>query len=278
MSSMDNRAVTGAFVMDPLASLGAEFQRDPATILLVCVITALSYSAQALTGFGGAVLGMPVLSVFKRLPVGSAVPVFSLLDVVGGVINLWKFIGRADRTQIALLSLPMIVGTGAGVWLLEIVPNRWMLGLLGVFVLAVAAINLLGLHAGLLRNLSTASGAIAGLCAGLFGGLFAGMFGTGGPIYALYLSNRLDEPNVASTVGSFLAISAFVRATILLLRGLYADPQIIAIALAAIPFVVASMLLTHEYGKMVPAKTVANGLRWILLIAGVLLILRALEI
>jgi uncharacterized membrane protein YfcA len=264
--------------MELLASLWAEFQRDPATILLVCVITALSYSAQALTGFGGAVLGMPVLSAFKRLPVASAVPVFSLLDVVGGAINLWKFFGRADKAQIALLSLPMIVGTGAGVWLLEIVPNRWMLGLLGVFVLAVTSVNFVGLETGLLRNLSTGSGTIAGLCAGLFGGLFAGMFGTGGPIYALYISNRLDEPSVASTIGSFLAISAFVRATILLLRGLYADPQIIAIALAALPFVVASMLITHEYGKRISAKTVANCLRWILLTVGVLLILRAFEI
>src|SRR5262249_26798501 len=135
--------------MDPLASLWAEFQRDPATILLVCAITALSYSAQALTGFGGAVLGMPGLSGFKRLPVGSAVPVFSLLDVVGGTINLWKFIARADKAQIALLSLPMIVGTGAGVWLLETVPNRWMLGLLGVFVLAVTVVNFAGLNGGL---------------------------------------------------------------------------------------------------------------------------------
>src|SRR5262249_14959283 len=218
--------------MDPLASLWAEFQRDPTTILLVCAITAFSYSAQALTGFGGAVLGMPILSAFQRLPVASAVPVFSLLDVGGGAINLWKFFGRADKTQIALLSFPLIVGTGAGILLLVVVPQRWMLGLLGVFVLAVTSINFIGLKGGLLRNLSTASGTIAGLCAGLFGGLFAGMFGTGGPIFALYISNRLHEANVASTIGSFLAVSAFVRATILFLRGAYADPQIIAIALA----------------------------------------------
>src|SRR5262249_1771199 len=255
--------------MDLLASLWAEFQRDPTTILLVCAITGLSYSAQALTGFGGAVLGMPVLSVFKRLPVGSAVPVFSLLDVVGGSINLWKFFRRADKAQIALLLLPMIVGTGVGVWLLETVPNRWMLGLLGVFVLAVTSINFIGLKAGLLRNLSTASGTIVGLCAGLFGGLFAGMFGTGGPIFALYISNRLDEPRVAATIGSFLAMSAYVRALILLTRGAYADPRIIAIALAALPVVVASMLIAHEYGKRVPARTVANGLRWILLFVGI---------
>jgi uncharacterized membrane protein YfcA len=101
------------------------------------------------------------------------------------------------------------------------------------------------------------------------------MFGIGGPIYALYLSNRLDQSKVAATLGSFLAMSAFVRATTFFLRGTYADLQIIALALAAFPFVIASMLIAHEYRKRVPAQTIANILRWILLVVGILLIARA---
>src|SRR5262249_61304338 len=101
--------------MDPLASLWAEFQRDPTTILLVCAITAFSYSAQALTGFGGAVLGMPILSAFKRLPVASAVPGFSLLAGGGGPYNLLEFLGHGEKTHDDDLSFAMIGGIGGGI-------------------------------------------------------------------------------------------------------------------------------------------------------------------
>jgi uncharacterized membrane protein YfcA len=261
--------------MDLLAAVWSELQRDPLTSVLLCVVVTLSYTAQALTGFGGAALGMPAMSAFKRIPIASAVPIFSLLDLVGGFINFWKFCREAVWSQIAILLLPMFVGTTLGVLVLEIAPNHMMMGLLGIFVIATSLMNLFGVKGGLLRTLPPRAGLIVGACFGIIGGGFGGMFGTGGPIYALYLSNRLDPSKAVSTLGTFLAMSAFVRATIFYLRGAYTSLDIVVLACVAIPFVIATMLITHAYRARVSARASAGILQWILLAVGISLIVRA---
>lgn len=261
--------------MDLLTAVGAELQHDPLTVVLLCTIVALSYTAQALTGFGGAALGMPIMSAFKRIPIASAVPIFSLLDLVGGAINFWKFFREAEWAQIAILTLPVFAGTTLGVLVLEIAPNQMMVALLGIFVIATSLVNLFGIRGGLLRNLSPRAGLAVGTCFGIIGGCFGGMFGTGGPIYALYLSNRLEASKIVSTLGTFLAISAFFRAMVFYLRGAYAGPDIVALACAAMPFVIVTMLVTHAYRARVSARAIAGILQWILFAVGISLIVRA---
>ena len=64
------------------------------------------------------------------------------------------------------------------------------------------------------------------------------MFGAGGPIYATYLSGRLDDKHqIRSTISALISISAFSRALLYALGGLLLHWTIFAGMAVLAPFV-----------------------------------------
>ena len=82
----------------------------------------------------------------------------------------------------------MLLGIALGVTLLRDAGARWPLILLGAFVLVVCFQGLRGARGGPKPPLKP----IWAFPFGVFGGVFSALFGTGGPIYTIYLSRRLD--------------------------------------------------------------------------------------
>ena len=158
----------------------------PIEILLgVGLIVAFAYTVVGLTGFGASMVAMPIL--VQLLPLRLALPMMLVYDLIGGVAIGVRNRKSVDRRELVRLVPFMLVGVVLGVTVLVKAPERALLLLLGVFVLAFALWSLVARAPG--APIAPAWAAPLGTV----GGVFSALFGTGGPIYTIYLARRLQE-------------------------------------------------------------------------------------
>ena len=154
-------------------------------LLGVALMVVFAYTVVGLTGFGASIVAMPLL--LQLLPLRLALPMMLVYDLVAGVAIGVRNRRSADLRELLRLVPFMLVGVALGVTVLVKAPERALLLLLGVFVLAFAGWNLLFRP----PRSPIAAGWAAPL--GTVGGVFSALFGTGGPIYAIYLARRLPD-------------------------------------------------------------------------------------
>src|SRR6266436_7561994 len=135
---------------------------------------------QGLTGFGSALVTIPLATFFVPLPF--ALAVFAIVDFANGLRLGLENPRNAILGDIARMVPLMIVGIVTGTTLLVNLPRNASLIALGAFVLAYAIYSLSRRAAA--ATVSRHWAFFAGFCGGLSGTLF----GAGGPPYAIYLS------------------------------------------------------------------------------------------
>ena len=192
-----------------------EFTLSWETVVISQFVIVAAYLVFGIAGFGTALISAPLL---PSVPVGRLIPVLALLDFVAAVTNVIKDRRKADYREVSLLIPCMVMGSLCGAWLLLTLQPRVLLLALGVFAVAY------GIYA-LSRYKPT--GSISKLWSvpfGLVGGVFSALFGSGGFIYAMYLSNRIDtKEGVRATQSSIIGLSTLTRAVLFLIAGIYAD-------------------------------------------------------
>src|SRR5262249_18907470 len=152
-----------------------------AAALALAPIAFLGGFIQGLTGFGSALVTIPLATFFVPLPF--ALAVFAIVDFANGLRLGLENPRNAVLGDIARMVPLMIVGIVAGTTLLVNLPRNASLVALGVFVLSYALYSLS--RGGALATVSRNWAFFAGFCGGLSGTLF----GAGGPPYAIYLSH-----------------------------------------------------------------------------------------
>ena len=176
-------------------------------IALAAPVVFIAYVVFGMTGFGAAMVAVPILAQF--MPLSVAVPLVVLFDLactalVGG--RNWR---QVSRVELARLFPWMLLGIFLGVTLLRNAGARWPLIVLGCFVLTVCARGLKGGRGASQEPLPTPWA----LPFGVFGGVFSALFGTGGPIYTIYLSRRIAALDAfRATISVVILASGVVRA------------------------------------------------------------------
>src|SRR5258708_9283866 len=150
--------------------------------LALAPIAFLAGFIQGLTGFGSALVSIPLATFFVPLPF--ALAVFAVVDFANGLRLGLENPRNAILGDIARMVPLMVAGIVTGTTLLVNLPRQASLTALGLFVLGSALYRLprRGPAAMVSRNWAY----FAGFCGGLSGTLF----GAGGPPYAVYLSHR----------------------------------------------------------------------------------------
>lgn len=198
------------------------------TLLAVAAAVTLAYTVYGLTGFGAAIVAIPLLAQF--LPLRFAVPMMLLFDLVAGLLLGLKNRRSIERRELLRLVPYLLVGMAVGVYLLARAPERWLLAVLGLFAVLYASWNLL-------RQQTTAPVAPGwAVPAGLFGGAFTAMYGTGGPIYASYLARRVTDKDVLrASVAALIFGAGWLRLAMFTASGFYAQQGLLMLAAVLMP-------------------------------------------
>ncbi len=111
------------------------------TLLATAFIVLLAYSVYGLTGFGAAIVGIPLLAHFY--PLRFAVPMMLVFDLCAGLMFGLRDRKKVSRPELQWLAPFVLMGMALGIVLLINVNERWLLMVLGTFVLVYAVRNLL---------------------------------------------------------------------------------------------------------------------------------------
>lgn len=239
------------------------------TLLSAALIITLAYTVYGLTGFGSAVVAIPLLAQF--FPLRFAVPMMLVFDLLTGLLLGLKNRHRLSRSELRRL-LPMVaVGMLAGVTLLVRVDERWLLLALGGFVVAYAVWSLAN------RAVPAPISARWAVPAGLVGGAFTALYGTGGPIYTIYLARRLEDKTVLrATIGVLIFCTALIRLVLFTGSGFYRQPGLLPLAFALLPCALVGYLAGSRLHAWMPTRRAVQAVWLLLIVGGSSLFLRAL--
>jgi uncharacterized membrane protein YfcA len=99
------------------------------------------------------------------------------------------------------------------------------------------------------------------------GGAFSTIFGTGGPVYTLYLVNRItDTGRLRATLGAVILISALVRLVLFTGSGFLMQPGLPLMAALLVPCALAGYAIGSRTNARMPQAHVRRAI-WILLLA-----------
>ena len=227
-------------------------------ILVLCILMS-AYFIRGITGFGSALVAVPLLALSQ--PLQFAVPLILALDFTASVVLGGLNRKQANWGEIKILLPFGMIGACVGAYALITLPTTPVLLTLGAFTMFFGFRNIFGLHSE--GRLSRAWA----IPAGLTGGATGALFGASGPPYIMYLTRRLlDKGEVRATFSWLFALDGGFRLGLFLFAGLLLDSKLpIAYALGLAP-----MALGLYIGNKVHLDMTSAGM---LKVVGALLVL-----
>ena len=234
-------------------------------------VVLLGYTVLGLTGFGSALVVVPLLA--WKWPLPAVVALTLLMDVPASAFHSGLNWRQVQWRELRRLLPGMVLGTLAGLWLVQHMNSRWPLLLLGVYVAGV------GLNA--LRPKASQLPSAAPVWAWPVGaaiGLVEMLFGTAGPVVVAWLSRRL--PDVQQMRASTPMIISVTAATVLLgmaWEGRLSSGWIWERWTVLIGVALLGVWLGHRLAHRVPVARLRQIICALLVVSGSLLALGALR-
>lgn len=236
-----------------------------ATVLLGVV--GVAYVIFGITGFGTALIAGPALTQF--MPLSRVVPMLALLDFVAAVTNVVRDGKRADLPELKRLVPLMMIGSGVGAVILLKTKPEILLLMLGIFVVAYSLYSLSGLKPK--GNFSPR----LSIPFGLVGGVFSALFGSGGFLYAIYLSGRIEsKESLRITQSTLIGLSTLTRLVIFLFAGVYRDLDILTAAVILLPAMFVGLWIGRRITLRLSREQFIKILNVVVLASGVALLVR----
>ncbi|MDE4918209.1 MULTISPECIES: sulfite exporter TauE/SafE family protein [Cupriavidus] len=228
---------------------------------------AVAYVIFGIAGFGTALVAAPVLAYV--MPVAQIVPLLALMDCSAALLNLARDGRAADRTELRRLVPCLLIGSLIGAALLLRIRADLLPAVLGVFVTTYAIWSLLG------KRPATRLSSSAAVPFGLVGGICSAMFGSGGFLYAIYLSSRLDKDAMRVTQSTLIGLSTLTRLVLFLLAGVYARAELLKLAVALAPAMIAGLWAGRQMTLRMSREQFLRVVNVIVLLSGSALVIRA---
>lgn len=242
----------------------------PADYLILAAIGFLGSIVFGATGFGAALVAMPLATHIVPLPF--ALALFALADIANSFSVGLEKPRNAVRGEYVRLVPMILLGTAAGVTVLVNLPRAAGMLLLGSFVIAYAVYALFP-HASQ-RVISQGWAWVAGF----IGGVTSALFGAGGPPYVMYLSQRgLSKEAFRATLGLITMTSISLRVVAFFLTGLLLDPHVWLAAALAVPAALAGIAVGRRIFLSVSKELLGRVIAVLLLASGGSLVWRALS-
>ena len=239
----------------------------PGEYAVVAVAVVLASCVQATSGFGFALLAVPVMTL--AIPARDAVVVSSLLGISVSWWQAWHGRAHAVRPLVVRMTAGAYVGMPLGLWAFVAVSDRTLRLWLGVSVLL--AVGLLVKRINL-----THTGPALDLGAGFVSGVLNTSVSTNGPPLVFALQARHLEPAAfRGTITTVFALSNLVALTLLAAAGEVHRSGLVATAIA-LPGLLAGQVLGHRLRRHVHGDRFRRMVIWLLVAAAVSAIVAAL--
>ena len=235
---------------------------------LIAVIAFLGSLIYGITGFGSALVTIPLATHFVPLPF--ALAVFSLVDFASALRIGLQNPKDAVKAEILRMVPFVLAGTVVGITVLVNLPRAGAMLALGLFVVLYAVYALLS------RPGATAVSRHWAYLAGFSGGITSTLFGAGGPPYAIYLSQRpLSKEQFRATLTLTTVFSIGMRVTAFAITGLMLKAEVGVAAAVAVPAAMVGLSLASWAFKRVTREFLLRVVAVLLLANGISLIVRA---
>jgi uncharacterized membrane protein YfcA len=237
------------------------------SLALAAAMITLGYVVFGLSGFGSALITVPVLSHFW--PMTFVLPVLATLDVVAALYLGVRHREHAARGELVRMVPFAFIGAVIGVTLLVNLPRDAALVGLGAFV------TLYGAYALIERLPSTPVSRRWSYVSGITGGASGAVFGIGGPAYVIYLSRRLrDKSALRATLATLVIFSVGSRLLIFAVAGLVFWDEL-KVAFALLPFLFLGLWIGGHVHLRISPKQFARFISFVLIAMGTSLLVRA---
>lgn len=245
---------------------------SPTEIAALAAIACLGSVIFGITGFGAALVTIPLATHFVPLPF--ALALFVLMDLANAFRIGFENPRNAVRREWTRLVPAIVVGTVAGVTLLVNLPRQAATLALGVFAMAFAIYSL-ARHPGSAQRIASRWAYVAGFT----GGVTSTLFGAGGPPYAMYLSHRgLSKEQFRATLGFATLTSISLRTIAFLATGLLLDAQVWLHAAAVVPAGLLGLWAAGHLFRRISREALMRAVALMLLASGASLTVRALAL
>jgi len=233
------------------------------------IIIFVAYTMFGISGFGSSIIATPFLALL--FPLKFIVPMMVVLDLCSASLLAMRAHHHVTWREIAKLLPWAALGMLVGVTLLVQAPERLLLALLALFVLAYLARTCFG------RPKTAPIAANWRVPFGIVGGVFTSLYGTGGPIYAIYMTRRIfDTHALRATMSMLILINATVRVSMFTAAGLYAQPGLLALCAALLPVGLLGLWLGSYLHHRLPAARVVQAIQLVILLGALNLLYKAL--
>lgn len=240
------------------------------TVTSAALVIAFAYMVFGLTGFGSSITAVPLLA--HLMPLRMVVPMMLVFDLFAGLTVGLRNRRHVELRELARLALPVLVGMGLGVTVLVKAPERILVLILGIFVLAYSAWSLLVPKQ--VKPMAAGWAAVFGTA----GGIFTALFGTGGPLYTIYLARRVkDALALRASISVLLVFTAFARLGVFATAGLYRQQDLLRLAAWLLPCAMLGLFVGSRLHRRLPAHRVVQAIWVILIVGGISLVRRSLE-
>lgn len=238
-------------------------------ILIILTFIASSF-VRTFLGFGDALIAMPILAVL--IGVKAAAPVVAIYSILISVVIIIRESKKVNFKANLPLTVFCLLGIPVGIQYLDVAPEQIIKIVLGTLIIIFSLFNIFKPTGTVLKSRIWLP--IFGLIAGVLGGAY----NTNGPptiIYGSLSGWNMDEFR-ASLQGVFLPVNIVIVA-LHFIKGNY-TAEVGSHLFYSFPFVIIAIVAGIWLSGKIPAKKYSGFLYFVLLLSGISLVLKALNI
>jgi uncharacterized protein len=229
-------------------------------------VVALAAAAQAVSGFGFALIGTPLVAVLvgpKEAVVG--------LTMIGLVLVAQLSLrgrGHVDRPTVGVVTAAAIVGMPLGLVVLVLADDRVLTVVIAIAVIAFSLLLWRGFHVPVGRGTDAAAGFTAGV--------LSTSTGTSGPPIVIALSSKGMQPAVFRATISAIFLVQGAAALVAFALGGQITRDAVLVALAGLPGVIVGSLVGERGFRRLDAPTFSRVVLGMLFLSGLVALFGAL--
>jgi uncharacterized protein len=237
----------------------------PPDLLIAAPIVLLACTVLGLSGFGAALVAVPLLA--WQWPLTWVVPQVLLLDVPASLFHTGLNLQTVVWRELPRLLPSLVAGTVLGLWVhrwtQSVQSMQWLTLALGGYVFLVGVRGLLQWS-----NTRPAPNPAAH-AAGLLIGTVETLFGTAGPLVVAWLNRRISDPQaLRATVPMCIALAATMVIVAHLLVSAPSTPSPWKTALVLLPLAMLGVAAGHRLAHQLPKQRLQQAVFSTLMLSG----------